>query len=109
MSIRNRFIFSLIVSTPILINMVASPFGFGLPGGMWTQFLLTTAVMAVSGRAFIQSAWASFRHHHANMDTLVAIGTGTAIYIVFMQCLVTKTFLRRCSPCHHLNFIGPSF
>ncbi|PIO82796.1 copper-translocating P-type ATPase [Loigolactobacillus backii] len=87
MSIRNRFIFSLIVSTPILINMVASPFGFGLPGGMWTQFLLTTAVMAVSGRAFIQSAWASFRHHHANMDTLVAIGTGTAylysIYAMF--------------------------
>ncbi|KRO10053.1 P-ATPase superfamily P-type ATPase copper transporter [Paucilactobacillus hokkaidonensis] len=67
--------------------MVASPFGFGLPGGMWTQFLLTTAVMAVSGRAFIQSAWASFRHHHANMDTLVAIGTGTAylysIYAMF--------------------------
>ncbi|MDN5954372.1 MAG: copper-translocating P-type ATPase [Loigolactobacillus coryniformis] len=75
------------VSTPILINMVASPFGFELPGGMWTQFLLTTAVMAVSGRAFIQSAWASFRHHHANMDTLVAIGTGTAylysIYAMF--------------------------
>jgi Cu+-exporting ATPase len=67
--------------------MVASPFGFELPGGMWTQFLLTTAVMAVSGRAFIQSAWASFRHHHANMDTLVAIGTGTAylysIYAMF--------------------------
>lgn len=87
MNIRNRFIFSLIVSTPILINMVASPFGFELPGGMWTQFLLTTAVMAVSGRAFIQSAWASFRHHHANMDTLVAIGTGTAylysIYAMF--------------------------
>lgn len=87
MNIRNRFIFSLIVSTPILINMVASPFGFELPGGMWTQFLLTTTVMAVSGRAFIQSAWASFRHHHANMDTLVAIGTGTAylysIYAMF--------------------------
>lgn len=87
MNIRNRFIFSLIVSTPILINMVASPFGFELPGGMWTQFLLTTAVMAVSGRSFIQSAWASFRHHHANMDTLVAIGTGTAylysIYAMF--------------------------
>ncbi|MGK4060097.1 copper-translocating P-type ATPase [Loigolactobacillus coryniformis] len=87
MSIRNRFIFSLIVSTPILINMVASPFGFKLPGDMWTQFLLTTAVMVISGRAFIQSAWASFRHHHANMDTLVAIGTGTAylysIYAMF--------------------------
>jgi Cu+-exporting ATPase len=67
--------------------MVASPFGFKLPGDMWTQFLLTTAVMVISGRAFIQSAWASFRHHHANMDTLVAIGTGTAylysIYAMF--------------------------
>lgn len=84
MSIRNRFIFSLIFSLPLLVNMIAMPFGFMLPGGAWTQFGLTTAIMAVSAWPFLQSAWASFRHHHANMDTLVAIGTMTAyIYSVY--------------------------
>lgn len=80
MTIKNRFIFSLVFSLPMLVNMVASPFGFVLPGGMWTMFVLTTAIMLVSARPFLQSAWASFRHHHANMDTLVAIGTATAYF-----------------------------
>lgn len=88
MSIKNRFVFSLILSLPMLIEMVAAPFGFTLPGGAWTMFLLTTGVMAVSARPFIQSAWAAFRHHHANMDTLVAIGTATA-YLYSVYAMLT--------------------
>lgn len=80
MNIKNRFIFSLIVSLPMFIGMIIMPFGYDLPGGMWTMFLLTTAVMLVSGRQFLQSTWASFLNHHANMDTLVAIGTFTAYF-----------------------------
>jgi len=88
MSIKNRFVFSLILSLPMLIEMVAAPFGFTLPGGAWTMFLLTTGVMAVSARPFIQSAWAAFRHHHANMDTLVAVGTATA-YLYSVYAMLT--------------------
>jgi Cu+-exporting ATPase len=40
--------------------------------------LLTLAVMIISGRHFYIGAWQSFRHHSANMDTLIALGTGTA-------------------------------
>ncbi|KRN03248.1 P-ATPase superfamily P-type ATPase copper transporter [Levilactobacillus senmaizukei DSM 21775 = NBRC 103853] len=80
MSIKNRFVFSLIVSLPMLIEMFLKPFGFMLPGHEWTMFLLATAVMLVSDGPFIQSAWAAFKHHHANMDTLVAIGTATAYF-----------------------------
>ncbi|WP_412989937.1 copper-translocating P-type ATPase [Pediococcus siamensis] len=80
MAIQNRFLFSLIVSLPMLLNMVLSPLGIPLPGGMWTMFLLTSGVMLISARAFLQSAWASFKHHHANMDTLVAVGTATAYF-----------------------------
>lgn len=90
MSIKNRFIFSLIVSLPMLVEMLAAPFGFMLPGGAWTMFLLTTAVMGVSAGPFIQSAWAAFRHHHANMDTLVAIGTATAYLYSFYAMLTGK-------------------
>ncbi|MFC6261805.1 copper-translocating P-type ATPase [Levilactobacillus fujinensis] len=90
MSIKNRFVFSLIVSLPMLVEMLATPFGFMLPGGAWTMFLLTTAVMGVSARPFIQSAWAAFRHHHANMDTLVAVGTATAYLYSFYAMLTGK-------------------
>jgi len=40
--------------------------------------LLTLGVMLVSGRHFYLGAWKSFIHHSANMDTLIALGTGTA-------------------------------
>jgi Cu+-exporting ATPase len=89
MSVRNRFIFALVFSLPLLVNMVGMPFGFMLPGGAWSQFGLTSAIMAVAAWPFLQSAWASFRHHHANMDTLVAIGTVTA-YLYSVYALLTK-------------------
>lgn len=91
MSIKNRFVFSLMLSLPMLVEMLAAPFGFMLPGGAWTMFLLTTGIMAVSARPFIQSAWAAFRHHHANMDTLVAIGTATAYLYSVYAMLTGKT------------------
>ncbi|MCO6543928.1 MAG: copper-translocating P-type ATPase [Lactobacillus sp.] len=84
MSIKQRFIFSLVLSLPMLVQMIAMPFGWMLPGGAWTMFALTTAIMLVSARPFIHSAWAAFKNHHANMDTLVAIGTATAyLYSVY--------------------------
>ncbi|MDH5784442.1 MAG: heavy metal translocating P-type ATPase [Chromatiales bacterium] len=39
---------------------------------------VTLAVMGYSGRHFFIGAWKQFRHHNANMDTLIAIGTGSA-------------------------------
>jgi Cu+-exporting ATPase len=74
----------------MLIEMFTKPLGLMLPGGAWTMFLLATAVMAVSAGPFIQSAWAAFRHHHANMDTLVAIGTITAYLYSFYAMLAGK-------------------
>ena len=79
MTTKQRFIFSAIVSAPMLIEMVTRPLlGIGLPGHAWTMFLLTTAVMAVAAWPFIRTAWAAFKNHSANMDTLIAIGTSTA-------------------------------
>lgn len=40
--------------------------------------LLTFAVMFFSGRHFYLGAWKSLVNHSANMDTLIALGTGTA-------------------------------
>ena len=43
-----------------------------------TVGILTAGIMVFSGKHFYTSAWQSFRNHNANMDTLVALGTGTA-------------------------------
>ncbi|SIO96172.1 heavy metal translocating P-type ATPase [Vibrio spartinae] len=40
--------------------------------------LLTLGVMVFSGKHFFVGAWQSFKNHSANMDTLIALGTGTA-------------------------------
>ncbi len=47
-------------------------------GGWLLAGLFCLAVMAYSGGHFFRGAWSSFKHHDANMDTLIALGTGTA-------------------------------
>jgi len=46
---------------------------FWLLAGVATLF-----VLVYSGRHFFTGAWKSFRVHNANMDTLIALGTGSA-------------------------------
>jgi Cu+-exporting ATPase len=55
--------------------MLHSPSGriFWLAVGAATLFVLVYA-----GGHFFRGAWKSFRAHNANMDTLIALGTGAA-------------------------------
>lgn len=39
---------------------------------------VTLLVMWGTGGHFFSGAWKAFRHHHASMDTLIALGTGAA-------------------------------
>ncbi len=73
----------------MLAEMILKPFGWMMPGGEWTMFALTTVVMVVAAGPFIRSAWASFKKHHSNMDTLVAIGTMTA-YLYSIYAMATN-------------------
>ncbi len=54
--------------------------------------LLTLGVMVFSGKHFYIGAWKSFVNHSANMDTLIALGTGTAwlysMMVVFFPYLI---------------------
>lgn len=91
MKITTRFWISLVLSLPMLVEMILKPLtGWMLPGGHWTMFVLTTIVMGLSAGPFIQSAWASFKKHHSNMDTLVAIGTATAYFYSIYALLTHK-------------------
>jgi len=47
--------------------------------GLWTlSGFLTIPIMVYVGGRFFTGGWSAFRRHDANMDTLVALGTGAA-------------------------------
>ncbi len=56
--------------------------------------LLTLGVMAWAGRRFYVKAWAAARHRTADMNTLVALGTGAAFLFSGAATLAPGFFLR---------------
>lgn len=75
-----RFWISFILSIPMLIQMIAMPFHWMMPGYNWIAFVTTTIIMAISAAPYWKSAWGAFKHHNANMNTLVAVGTSVAYF-----------------------------
>jgi Cu+-exporting ATPase len=79
-----------VVAVPLLVGdmMLGILPDLGRPGGrlFWlTTGVATLAVLVYSGRQFFTGAWKSFTRHAANMDTLIAMGTGTAwLYSMFV-------------------------
>ena len=49
-----------------------------MPSRPWLLFALTLPVMGWAGRHFYSRAWSAFRHRTADMNTLIAVGTGAA-------------------------------
>src|SRR5215208_6335449 len=56
---------------------------------------LTVLVMTWAGRHFYTRAWAAFRHHSADMNTLIAIGTGAAFVYSLVATVAPGFFLQR--------------
>ena len=54
--------------------------------------LLTLAVMVFCGGHFYTGGWKAFRHHNANMDTLIALGTAAA-WLYSMMVVVAPGLL----------------
>jgi Cu+-exporting ATPase len=52
------------------------------------QFLLTLPVMIYCGRGFFEDAWKALRHGSANMNSLIALGTGAA-FLYSLQVIAT--------------------
>ncbi|MDM7922086.1 MAG: heavy metal translocating P-type ATPase [Pyrinomonadaceae bacterium] len=84
-TLKRKFIVAAVLSLPVLV--IAMSHGaiefLNFEGVNWLQFALTTPVIFYSGIQFYRGAWAAFRHRAADMNTLIAVGTGTAyIYSV---------------------------
>ncbi|MES2123591.1 MAG: heavy metal translocating P-type ATPase [Gemmatimonadota bacterium] len=61
----------------------------------WILLLLTLVVMSWTGRHFYVRAWSAFWHHSADMNTLVAVGTGAAFLYSVMATVRPEIFLSR--------------
>jgi Cu+-exporting ATPase len=50
----------------------------------WVQSIVSTPIVVWCGKAFFVGAWKAFKRHAADMNTLVALGTGAAyLYSLF--------------------------
>ena len=85
LSLLQRFWITSIFTLPLVFLMLGMLTGsISHPVMHWGTFLATTPIMLVAGVPYIRSAWASFKKHNANMDTLVALGTLVAyVYSLF--------------------------
>ncbi len=61
----------------------------------WILLVLTTVVVAWPGRQFFTRAWRAFRHHTADMNTLIAVGTGTAYAYSVAATVAPEFFVAR--------------
>ncbi|MDB4916913.1 MAG: copper-translocating P-type ATPase [Gemmatimonadetes bacterium] len=61
----------------------------------WMLLLATVVVILWAGRNFYTRAWAAFRHRSADMNTLIALGTGSAFLYSLVATVAPGFFLRR--------------
>ena len=97
--LKSELIFAVILTIPIaIINM----------GMMWDDFflnnflnveqinklllLLTTPVIFISGKRFYKIFWNNLKHFNADMNSLVAIGTGAAYLFSLLLTLFPEVF-----------------
>jgi Cu+-exporting ATPase len=88
-----KFIWSLILSSPMLYFMLLDFFKF-LPGSKSLMpyigiisFILATPVQFIIGAGFYRGMWSSLKMKTFNMDSLIAIGTSTAYIYSFVMFL----------------------
>ena len=88
----NRFWFATILSIPVLVTAYPQFFPIVKDWSMETlriswyiTALITLPVLLYAGGDFFTGAWAALKHRAANMNTLIALGTGTAwLYSTFV-------------------------
>ena len=99
--LRTKFWLAAVLSLPVLvIAMSHGRIGFlNFAGANWVQLALTTPVVFYCGWQFYRGAWAAFRHRAADMNTLIAVGTGTA-YLYSVAATIVPQWFARASGAH---------
>ena len=89
-TLRNKLIFSAIFTVPVFV--MAMFFMGKIPYENWIMLALSIPVLFWSGAEFYKIAWKKLKHFSANMDTLVALSTGTAFLFSLINTINPKLF-----------------
>ncbi|MGI0483785.1 heavy metal translocating P-type ATPase [Pantanalinema rosaneae CENA516] len=88
-----------ILSAILVIGSLPAMTGLAIPGfplwlhDPWLQLVLTAPILFWAGREFFINAWKALKRHTATMDTLVAVGTGTAYLYSLFPTLLPQWFV----------------
>ncbi|MFI3218280.1 MAG: heavy metal translocating P-type ATPase, partial [Methylococcales bacterium] len=83
---KRRFLWASALSFPVIAVGMTMPSSRWLH---WMQFVLTTPVVFWAGRSFFIKAWRLAKQGTANMDSLIALGVGSA-YGYSLPSLLTR-------------------
>lgn len=76
-----RFWTAAVLTLPVLLGAMGREMGLPIPDWLaspWVQLGLSTPVLFWAGRRFFRGAWLSLKQRSSDMNTLIALGTGTA-------------------------------
>ncbi len=74
---KRKLVVSALFTAPLLV-LAMSHGAIAFPGINWLQLLLTLPVVFYGGGQFYRAAWAAALHRTSDMNTLIAVGTGSA-------------------------------
>jgi P-type Cu+ transporter len=98
--LRRRFVVAAVFSVPL---MAVAMVHLDLPGINWLQLALALPVVAYAGGPFYRAAWKSLLHRAADMNTLIAVGTGVA----FAYSVAVTAAPGLLGPAHHSHGVAP--
>ncbi len=102
--LRRRLILAAVFSVPLLV--IAMSHGgvavFNVPWIHWVELALAAPVVVFAGGPFYSSAWKALRHGSADMNTLIAVGTGAA----FLYSLVATIWPAAIGHAGHMGHAG---
>jgi P-type Cu+ transporter len=97
--LKHEFLISLTLAVPVMIlNMISMTAWFMSVVPLTMDeinkilLVLTTPVMFISGKRFYKPAWQQAKHVAADMNTLVAVGTGAAYFYSAVLVLFPELF-----------------
>ncbi|MGB3190539.1 MAG: heavy metal translocating P-type ATPase [Limnoraphis sp.] len=89
--LRRKVIISAVISSILIIGSLPMMTGLEIPlipmwlHNPWLQLIFTTPVMFWCGKTFFTGAWKGLKRRSADMNTLIAVGTGSAyLYSIFV-------------------------
>ena len=97
---RRKLLVSGLFTAPLLV-LAMSHGAIAFPGVNWVQLLLTLPVVFYGGSRFYRAAWAAARHRTSDMNTLIAVGTGSAFLYSTVATMAPGLVLEPSAAGHH--------